>query len=186
MKLFSFCPILRKKTWLCKYLQKKNNVWFINFSCMCHKTCFWLSDHKPVQSAPVWVKNRTWYYRGISKRPVKIKGFREVLCSSFGCCQHFFGICFLMWLVKTVSYLKSNTSRFYSRKNDWKGAWKSEAHSGSQTRTLVHLNITDKHLGLNRKLPRWYISTANVFLIHGLKTALPHAHGTHVVYVLHI
>lgn len=69
---------------------KNNNVWFINFSCMCQRTCFWLSNHKPVQSAPVCVKNRTWYYRGISKRPVKIKGFREVLCSSLSYCQHFF------------------------------------------------------------------------------------------------
>lgn len=72
------------------------------------------SDHKPMQRgepAPVCVKNRTWYYRGISKRPVKIKGFREVLRSGFGHCQHFFGVCCLMWLVKTVSYLKSNTSR---------------------------------------------------------------------------
>lgn len=117
---------------------KKNNVWFINFSCMCQRTCFWFSNHKPVQSAAVCVKNRTWYYRGISKRPVKIKGFREVLRSSLSYCQHFFfGICCLMWLVKTVSYLKSNTSRFYSRKNDWKGTWKSEAHSESQTRTLT-------------------------------------------------
>lgn len=115
------------------------------------------SNHKPMQrgeSAPVCVKNRTWYYRGISKRPVKIKGFREVLRSCFGHCQNFFGVCCLMWSVKTVSYLKSNTSRRYSRKNDWKGAWKSEAHSGSQTRTFVlyvHLSITDKHLGLTRK-----------------------------------
>lgn len=116
------------------------------------------SNHKPMQrgeSAPVCVKNRTWYYRGISKRPVKIKGFREVLRLSFGHCQHFFGVCCLMWLVKTVSHLKSNTSRLYSRKNDWKGAWKSEAHSRSQTRTLVlyvHLNITDKHLCLTSRL----------------------------------
>ena len=116
------------------------------------------SNHKPMQrgeSAPVCVKNRTWYYRGISKRPVKIKGFREVLRSSFGHCQHFSGVCCLMWLVKTVSYLKSNTSRPYSRKNDWSGAWKSEAHSSSQTRTFalyVHLNIiADKHLGLTCK-----------------------------------
>lgn len=36
----------------------------------------------------------------------------------------FFAVCCLMWLVKTVSYLKSDTSRLYSRKNDWKGAWK--------------------------------------------------------------
>lgn len=115
------------------------------------------SNHKPMrwgESAPVYVKNRTWYYWGISKRPVKIKGFREVLCSSFGHCQHFFGVCCLMWLVKTVFYLNSNTSRLYLRKNDWKGVWKSEPHSRSQTRTLVlyvHLNITDKHLGLTSR-----------------------------------
>lgn len=109
------------------------------------------SNHKPMQrreSAPVCVKNRTWYYRGISKRPVKIKGFREVPGSSFWSLPElFFAICCLMWLVRTVSYLKSDTSHLYSRKNDWKGAWKSGAHSGSQTRTLVlyvHLNITDK------------------------------------------
>lgn len=61
------------------------------------------SNHKPMwrgESAPVCVKNRTRYYRGISKRPVKIKGFREVLRSSFGHCQHFFGVCCLMWSVK--------------------------------------------------------------------------------------
>lgn len=96
-----------KKNMTVQIFTKKNNVWFINFSCMCQRTCFWLSNHKPVQSAPVCVKNRTWYYRGISKRPVKIKGFREVLCSSLSYCQHFFGICCLMWLVKNVSYLRA-------------------------------------------------------------------------------
>lgn len=143
------------------------------------------SNHKPLQrgeSAPVCVKNRTWYYRGISKRLVKIKGFREVLCSSFGHCQHFFGVCCLMWLVKTVSYLKSNTSRRYSRKNDWKRAWKSETHSGSQTRTFVlyaHLNITDKHLGLTSK-PKMLLM---VYLNSKISVVVdPLAEGTFTLY----
>lgn len=83
------------------------------------------------------VKNRTWYYRGISKRPVKIKGFREVLHSNFCCCQHFFGNSCLMWFVQTVSDWKSNTSHQYSFRNNWKGAWKSVAHSRTQTTTSV-------------------------------------------------
>ena len=94
------------------------------------------SDHKPTQrreSAPVCVKNRTRYYRGISKRPVKIKGFREVLRPSFRSLPELlffsFAVCCLMWLVRTVSYLRSDTSRLYSRKNDWKGARKTGSNS---------------------------------------------------------
>lgn len=107
------------------------------------------SNHKPVQrgeSAPVCVKNRTWYYRGISKRPVKIKGFREVLCSNFGHCQHFFGIFLsLMWLVKTVFYLRSNTSRPSSRNNDWKGARKSEAQSKEPNKNIFCTIRSSQH-----------------------------------------
>ena len=90
-------------------------------------------DHKPMQRgewAPVCVKNRTWYYRGISKRPVKIKGFREVLRSGFDRCQHFFGVCCLMWSVKNCFWFEEqHVTSPCSRKNDWRRAWKRETHS---------------------------------------------------------
>lgn len=63
------------------------------------------------EPARVCVKNRTPYYRGISGRPLKIKGFREVLRS---CVRSVPGLFFFllcadsrpMWLVPNVFLIR--------------------------------------------------------------------------------
>lgn len=139
MSLCTFWKIITRQILI------KKNVWFRNSSpgCVCNRTWLWQSSPKlqPQRNGVGSnVKNRTWYFRGISKWPVKIKGFQEALCPSNGGCQHVSGICCLMWLVKTVSYLKSTTSHCRSCNNDWTGAWKSQSHCRSQTRTVAWTN----------------------------------------------
>lgn len=156
-----------KITWLCKYLlrkKKKNSMWYINFSLSVSQNVY-LSFPSPAPAtnqccggsqAPF--KNRTWYYRGISKWPVKNKGVpRSSSLQAHALASTFFGNCCLMWLVQTVSDLKRNTSRPCLHRKDWKEAWKSGAHFGSQTRTSVQcvglrLNSTRQPLRLDKML----------------------------------
>lgn len=137
------------------------------------------SNHKPMQRgerAAVCVKNRTWYYWGISKRPVKIKGFREVLRSSFGHCQHFFWH-LLFHVVGENCFLFAEqhvTSSCHARMT-----WKRETHSKSQTWTFVlyiHLNIPDEHLGLTSKPQMLLMVYLNVgYTLNPLSRQLPFA-----------
>lgn len=61
---------------------------------------------------------------------------------SLGCCQCFIGVCYLMWFMQPGPDLESNTSRRDSHRNDWKGAWKSRAHSGGQLTPSVQYRST--------------------------------------------
>lgn len=104
-----------------------------------------LTTNQPNSGSRLPFKNRTRYCGGISEWPVKIK---EVPRSFFGCslgrCQRFIGAFYLMWFMQTGSDLKSNTSRHDSGRNDWKGAWKSGAHSGSQSAPSVQYRSTSQ------------------------------------------
>lgn len=109
-----------------------------------------LTTKQPNRGSQLLFKNRTRYYGGISEWPVKIKGVPR---SFFGCCQLFIGACYLMWFVQTGLDLKSNTSRHDSGRNDWKGAWKSRAHSGSQSTPSVHYRSTSQCRKRTTKVP---------------------------------
>lgn len=75
----------------------------------------------------------------------KNKGIlRSFFGCSLGCCQRFIGACYLMWFIQTGPDLETNTSRRDSRRNDWMRAWKSRAHSGSQSTPSVQYRSTSQ------------------------------------------
>lgn len=99
-------------------------------------------------------KNRTRYYGGISKWPVKNKGVPRSSSLKLTPWPVFrWQLLFDVVGAKSVPDLRRNTPRPYSHRKDWKNAWKSGAHFGSQTRTSVqyvglHLSGTKQALEL--------------------------------------
>lgn len=85
---------------------------------------------------------------------------RSFFGCSLGCCQRFIDVCYLMWFMQTGPDLVSNTSLCNSNRNDWKGTWKSRAHSGSQWTPSVQYRSTSLCQGRTTKPPR--LLTVNV------------------------
>lgn len=100
------------------------------FSPVRHKTCIWVSPHwvQPQVRAAGGVnpfKNRTRYYGGISKWPVKNKGVpRSSPLELTPWPVFLWQLLFNVVGARSVPDLRRNTSRPYSQRKDWKDAWK--------------------------------------------------------------
>lgn len=116
-------------------------------------------------------KNRTGSYGGISKWPVKNKGVpRSSRLKLAPWPVILWQLLFIAVGAKSVPDLRRNTSRPYSHRTDWKDAWKSGAHSGSQTRTSAQ--YVDLHPSSARQaLKLWQVVRLCVILMQYLRAS---------------
>lgn len=77
-----FVQLLENNMTVLIFVKKKNNMWYIKFSYKCLSFPFPNpTTNQPKRGSRLPFKNRTWYFRGISKWPVKIKGVpRRFFC----------------------------------------------------------------------------------------------------------
>lgn len=168
-----------KIAWLCKYWLKEKRMEYVVHPLFPQCVTKPVSEF-PLTAATSWgcsegsqtsFKNRTRYYGGISKWPIKNKGVPRSSSLELTPWPAFhWQLLFNVVGGESVPDLRRNTSSPYSPRKGWKDAWKSGAHFGSQTGTSVQyvgLHLSD----VKQTLELWQIAKVCAILRQFLKAS---------------